>query len=96
MPVLASLKRREARRSKNAALAADAVQSATCAYIALIALVGLAVNAVFHIAWFDSMAALAILPFLILGRQVGLAGPWVRMLLKARASNSKIPKILMI
>ena len=31
MPVLAALKRREARRSGNAALAADAVQSATCA-----------------------------------------------------------------
>jgi len=59
MPVLAGLKRREARRSGNAALAADAVQSATCAYIALVALVGLAVNAAFHIAWFDSVAALA-------------------------------------
>ena len=65
MPVLATLKRREAHRSKNAALAADAVQSATCAYIALIALAGLAVNAAFHLAWFDSMAALAAIPILI-------------------------------
>ena len=65
MPVLAGLKRREARRSGNAALAADAVQSATCAYIALVALVGLAVNAAFHIAWFDSVAALVAIPFLI-------------------------------
>ena len=65
MPVLAGLKRREARRSGNAALAADAVQSATCAYIALVALVGLAVNAAFHVAWFDSVAALAAIPFLI-------------------------------
>ena len=65
MPVLATLKRREARRSKNAALAADAVQSATCAYIALITLAGLAVNAAFHLAWFDSMAALAAIPILI-------------------------------
>jgi divalent metal cation (Fe/Co/Zn/Cd) transporter len=65
MPILAALKRREARRSGNAALAADAVQSATCAYIALIALAGLAVNAVFHIAWFDSIAALAAVPILI-------------------------------
>ena len=46
MPILASLKRREARRSGNAALAADAMQSATCAYIALIALAGLTANAV--------------------------------------------------
>jgi len=65
MPVLATLKRREAHRSKNAALAADAVQSAACAYIALIALAGLAVNAAFHLAWFDSMAALAAIPILI-------------------------------
>ena len=65
MPVLAGLKRREARRSGNAALAADAVQSATCAYIALVALVGLAVNAAFRVAWFDSVAALVAIPFLI-------------------------------
>jgi divalent metal cation (Fe/Co/Zn/Cd) transporter len=65
MPVLASLKRREARRSRNAALAADAVQSATCAYLAFITLAGLAANAAFHIAWFDSMAALVAIPILI-------------------------------
>lgn len=65
MPVLAWLKRREARRYGNTALAADAAQSATCAYLALIALVGLAVNALFHIAWFDSAAALVAIPILI-------------------------------
>jgi divalent metal cation (Fe/Co/Zn/Cd) transporter len=46
-------------------LAVDAVQSATCAYLALIALVGLAVNAFFHIAWFDAVAALVAIPILI-------------------------------
>jgi divalent metal cation (Fe/Co/Zn/Cd) transporter len=65
MPVLAALKRREARRSGNTALAADAVQSATCAYLALIALTGLAVNAIFHLPWFDSFAALIAVPVLI-------------------------------
>jgi divalent metal cation (Fe/Co/Zn/Cd) transporter len=65
MPVLAYLKRREARRSKNAALAADAVQSATCAYLALIALAGLTINAAFHVAWFDSVAAMAAVPILM-------------------------------
>ncbi len=65
MPVLAFLKRREARRSKNAALAADAVQSATCAYLALIALTGLAINAAFHVGWFDSVAALVAVPILV-------------------------------
>jgi divalent metal cation (Fe/Co/Zn/Cd) transporter len=65
MPVLAWLKRQEARRSENAALAADATQSATCAYLALISLIGLAANALFHIAWFDSAAALAAVPILL-------------------------------
>ena len=65
MPVLAFLKRREARRNKNAALAADAVQSATCAYLALIALAGLAINAAFHVAWFDPVAALVAVPILV-------------------------------
>lgn len=65
MPILARLKRREGRRSNNAALAADAVQSATCAYLALIALVGLICNAAFHVAWVDSVAALAAIPILV-------------------------------
>lgn len=65
MPVLAFLKSREARRSQNAALAADAVQSATCAYLALIALAGLAINATFHVAWLDSVAALVAAPILV-------------------------------
>jgi divalent metal cation (Fe/Co/Zn/Cd) transporter len=65
MPILARLKRREARRSNNAALAADAVQSATCAYLAAITLAGLAINALFDIAWFDSLAALVAVPLLL-------------------------------
>jgi divalent metal cation (Fe/Co/Zn/Cd) transporter len=65
MPVLAWLKRREARRGGNTALAADAAQSATCAYLAMITLVGLGVNAFFHIAWFDPAAALVAIPILI-------------------------------
>jgi divalent metal cation (Fe/Co/Zn/Cd) transporter len=65
MPVLATLKRREARRTNNLALAADAVQSATCAYLALITLAGLAANAAFHIPWIDSIAALLAIPILV-------------------------------
>jgi divalent metal cation (Fe/Co/Zn/Cd) transporter len=65
MPVLATLKRREARRSNNVALAADAVQSATCAYLALITLTGLVANAAFHIPWVDSLAALFAIPILV-------------------------------
>src|ERR1700678_3480 len=64
MPILATLKRREARRTNNVALAADAVQSATCAYLALVTLTGLTVNAAFHIPWVDSVAALIAVPIL--------------------------------
>jgi divalent metal cation (Fe/Co/Zn/Cd) transporter len=74
MPILAGLKRREARRRNNRALAADAMQSATCAYLALIALAGLSLNAVFHIAWFDSIAALAAIPFLLKEGQAAWRG----------------------
>jgi divalent metal cation (Fe/Co/Zn/Cd) transporter len=74
MPVLAALKRREAARTGNVALAADAVQSATCAWIALVALAGLAANAVFGIVWLDSVAALAIVPLLIREGRSALKG----------------------
>jgi divalent metal cation (Fe/Co/Zn/Cd) transporter len=65
MPILTKLKRREARRSNNSALAADAAQSAMCAYLAGVSLAGLAMNEVFHIAWFDSLAALIAVPLLL-------------------------------
>ncbi|MGB0125471.1 MAG: hypothetical protein WA419_18570 [Silvibacterium sp.] len=65
MPILAWAKRRTARNTYNRALAADAVQSATCVYLAAITLAGLAINAVWHIHWVDSAAALLALPILI-------------------------------
>ena len=65
MPLLAWLKRRQARALNNPALAADATQSATCAYLAAVTLAGLAINAVWHVAWVDSAAALAAVPVLI-------------------------------
>jgi len=65
MPLLAHLKRTEARRTANVALAADAMQSATCAYLAFITLVGLAANAAFHLPRVDACAALVALPILL-------------------------------
>lgn len=65
MPLLGWLKQREARRMNNSALAADAVQSATCAYLAGVTLAGLGLNAIFHIGWFDSAAALIAIPLLL-------------------------------
>lgn len=74
MPLLAWQKRKLARRTANNALAADAVQSATCAYLAAIALAGLALNATFHIASADSVAALAAVPILILEGRRAMRG----------------------
>jgi len=65
MPVLAALKRRQARLLNNRALAADATQSATCAYLAGITLAGLVIYAVWRITWVDTLAALAAVPILI-------------------------------
>jgi divalent metal cation (Fe/Co/Zn/Cd) transporter len=65
MPVLAWLKRRQALAMNNRALAADATQSATCAYLAGVTLAGLAINALWHIPWVDTVAALAAVPILI-------------------------------
>jgi divalent metal cation (Fe/Co/Zn/Cd) transporter len=74
MPVLAWFKRRIGRAISNRALAADAVQSATCAYLAAITLAGLAVNAIFHIHWIDSVAALAVLPLLVIEGRKAIQG----------------------
>ena len=65
MPVLARLKRRQARRLATRALAADAAQSATCAYLAAVTLAGLVAYAVWRVAWVDSAAALLAVPILI-------------------------------
>jgi divalent metal cation (Fe/Co/Zn/Cd) transporter len=66
MPLLAWLKRRHARATKNSPLAADAVQSATCAYLAAVTLLGLVMFALWRIAWIDSVAALAAIPVLLI------------------------------
>ncbi len=65
MPLLTWMKRREARRMNNRALAADAAQSATCAYLAGVTLLGLVVYAVWRIRWVDTVAALVAVPILI-------------------------------
>jgi divalent metal cation (Fe/Co/Zn/Cd) transporter len=65
MPVLAWMKRREAHRMNNRALAADAAQSATCAYLAGVTLAGLVLFAVWRIRWVDTVAALIAVPILI-------------------------------
>ena len=65
MPWLAKEKRRLSALTGSAALRADATESAVCGYLSLIALLGLVVNTVWHVPWSDSVAALAIVPFVL-------------------------------
>jgi divalent metal cation (Fe/Co/Zn/Cd) transporter len=65
MPSLAKEKRRLSVVTGSAALRADAAESALCGYLSVIALAGLAVNAIWHVAWADPVAALCLVPFIV-------------------------------
>lgn len=70
MPWLAQEKRGLSATAGSATLRADAAQSEMCAYLSLIALAGLAINAIWHVTWADSVAALVLLPLIVLeGRE---------------------------
>ena len=74
MPVLAKEKRRLSALTGSAALRADAAESALCAYLSIIALLGLAVHAIWHIAWADPVAALAITPLIVFEAREAMRG----------------------
>ena len=65
MPLLAKEKRKLSADTGSAALRADAAESALCAYLSLIALAGLALNAIWHVAWADPVAAIALTPLIV-------------------------------
>ncbi len=65
MPWLGASKKRLAHQTNSGALRADAAQSNICAYMFWIALAGLVANAVLHIPWADSVAALLLLPLVL-------------------------------
>lgn len=65
MPLLGRAKRRLAIETGSKALKADATQSSVCAYMSWIALAGLGANAVFHIPWADSVAAVLLVPLVV-------------------------------
>lgn len=65
MPWLANQKRLLSAETGSAALRADAAQSGLCAYLALVALLGLGVNVIWHVAWADPLAALAVTPLIL-------------------------------
>lgn len=65
MPILAGYKLRVATKLNSRALRADAVESITCGYLSIVLMVGLAATRLFGWWWLDSVAALALIPFLI-------------------------------
>src|SRR5438105_3199506 len=65
MPILAGFKLNVAARLNSRALRADAIESITCGYLSIVLMVGLAATWLFGWWWLDSVAALALIPFLI-------------------------------
>src|SRR5438132_4933580 len=65
MPILACYKLKVAARLNSRALRADAVESITCGYLSIVLIIGLAATRLLGWWWLDSVAALALIPFLI-------------------------------
>src|SRR5215467_1061215 len=65
MPILAAYKLKVAARLNSRALRADAIESITCGYLSIVLMIGLAATRLLGWWWLDSVAALALIPFLI-------------------------------
>ena len=65
MPILAAYKLKVAVRLNSRALRADAIESITCGYLSIVLIIGLAATWLLGWWWLDSVAALALIPFLI-------------------------------
>lgn len=74
MPILAGYKLRVAARLNSRALRADAMEAITCGYLAIVLMVGLAATRFFGWWWLDSVAALALIPFLIREGRAAIRG----------------------
>ena len=74
MPILAAFKLKVAARLNSRALRADAVESITCGYLSIVLMVGLAATWLLGWWWLDSVAALALIPFLIKEGRAAISG----------------------
>jgi len=74
MPILAGYKLKVAARLNSRALRADAVESITCGYLSIVLVIGLAATRVLGWWWLDSVAALALIPFLIKEARAAIDG----------------------
>jgi divalent metal cation (Fe/Co/Zn/Cd) transporter len=74
MPILAAYKLKVATRLNSRALRADAIESITCGYLSIVLMIGLAATWLLGWWWLDSIAALALIPFLIKEAQEAISG----------------------
>jgi divalent metal cation (Fe/Co/Zn/Cd) transporter len=65
MPILAGYKLKVAARLNSRALRADAIEAIMCGYLSVVLMIGLAATRLLGWWWLDSVAALALIPFLI-------------------------------
>src|SRR5438067_3066102 len=74
MPILAGYKLKVAARLNSRALRADAVESITCGYLSIVLMIGLAATRLLDWLWLDSVAALALIPFIIKEARAAIGG----------------------
>ena len=74
MPILAAYKLKVAARLNSRALRADAIESITCGYLSIVLMIGLAATRLLGWWWLDSVAALALIPFVIREAQAAIGG----------------------
>jgi divalent metal cation (Fe/Co/Zn/Cd) transporter len=74
MPILSGYKLKVAARLNSRALRADAVESITCGYLSIVLMVGLAATRLLGWWWLDSVAALALIPFITKEARAAISG----------------------
>jgi divalent metal cation (Fe/Co/Zn/Cd) transporter len=74
MPILAGYKLKVAARLNSRALRADAIEAITCGYLSIVLMIGLAATRILGWWWLDSVAALALIPFLIKEARSAISG----------------------
>lgn len=74
MPILAGMKLKVAARLGSRALRADAMEAITCGYLSVVLIAGLAAGRLFGWWWLDSIASLALVPFLVKEGREAISG----------------------
>src|SRR5438874_7191165 len=74
MPILAGYKLKVAARLNSRALRADAIESITCGYLSIVLMIGLAATRLLGLWSLDSVAALALIPFLVKEARAAISG----------------------